>query len=75
MIDLAVIEKNAMELREADRALLADRLLESISKPSIQLREMWIKECDSRAEALKRGDIQLVDGASAMNELRQKFSR
>ncbi len=75
MIDLAVIEKNAMELREADRALLADRLLESISKPSMQLREMWIKECDSRTDALKRGDIQLVDGPSAMNELRQKFSR
>lgn len=75
MIDFAVVEKNAMELREADRALLADRLLESISKPSIEQRDMWIKECDSRNEALKRGDIQLVDGPSAMNELRKKFSK
>jgi hypothetical protein len=44
-------------------------------KPSKQLRESWIKECDSRTKALKRGDIQLVDGPSAMKELRKKFAR
>jgi hypothetical protein len=45
------------------------------SKPTQQLRETWIKECDSRTEALKRGDIQLVDGPSAMKKLRQKFEK
>lgn len=75
MLDVAVIEANAMELRESDRALLADRLIQSITPVSRPILNAWDREISSRMEAYRDGDIQAVEGRSAMNALLERFSK
>jgi len=75
MMDTAVIEKQAMQLPEADRALLADHLLASLSRGPAAVREAWAKEAESRMAAYKSGLIEAVDGPAAMAELRSRFAR
>ena len=50
-MDAAIIENNAMKLDEFQRALLADRLLDSIIPISKNLRQSWIKESENRLKA------------------------
>ena len=73
-MDAAIIEKEAMQLTEAERALLADRLLSSLSRTSQEIREVWIRESDERLAAFRRGDIEAIDGPSAIAELKKRFS-
>ncbi len=74
-MDAAVIEKEALMLPEAQRALLADRLLESLSGSSQATVDAWLVEAESRWEAYQRGEIQAVDGPSAMAALKERFSK
>jgi hypothetical protein len=72
-MDAAIIEKEAMQLTEAERALLADRLLSSLSRTSQVIREAWIRESDDRLAAFHRGDIEAIDGPSAIADLKKRF--
>lgn len=74
-MDIAVLEKEALQLSEGDRALLADKLIESISEPPQQLRESWVSEAESRLEAYEKGKICSEDGESAMAQLRKRFQK
>ena len=73
MIDAATIEKEALLLPENDRALLADRLLESLSPTDPSLRKAWVEELDSRMEAFHRGEIEALDGPQTMANLLNRF--
>jgi putative addiction module component (TIGR02574 family) len=75
MIDAAIIEKQAMQLPEGDRALLADRLIESLSRVPAMLKDAWVAESDSRMAAYRNGDIAAVDGPKAMAELRLRCAK
>ncbi len=75
MIDAAIIEKEAMQLSDTQRALLAERLLESISTTSKNLQAAWVRESDDRVSSFRNGEISAVDGPQAMAELREKFAR
>ncbi len=72
-MDAVIIEKEAMQLPESERAVLADRLLESISPTSSELRGKWVQEADERMRAYRDGEIEAIDGPSAMAELRSQF--
>ncbi len=72
-MDMAIIEQEALRLPDGQRALLADRLIESLSGATPALRQAWLAEVDSRMEAFRRGKIQAVDGPEAMAELRARF--
>ena len=74
-MDAAIIEKEALQLPEYDRALLADRLIESISPIPDDQRKAWIRESDDRLQAFHEGLIPAVDGPKALEDLRKKFSR
>lgn len=73
-MDLSVIEKEAMQLPETERAMLADRLLASLDK-SPDLRRKWVEEAEERIAAYRRGDIEALDGPQAMASLRARFHR
>jgi len=75
MLGIAIIEKEAMQLPEAERALLADRLIRSLAHTSDALRDAWVQEAESRLVAYRDGKIPAVDGPQAMSELRARFSR
>lgn len=70
----AMLEEEALLLPDMERALLAERLLESISPGSPEVREAWVREADERMRAFREGKIAAVDGPQAMAELCARFS-
>ena len=68
-----MIEKEALFLPDAERALLADRLIESLSCTPPELKASWIRESSERMDAFHRGEIEAVDGPSAIAELKKRF--
>ena len=74
-MDAAVLEKEALLLPERERAVLVDRLLESLSRKSSELEAAWIREADRRLEAFGKGQIGTISGHEAMSELRARFPR
>ena len=74
-MDAAILEKEALQLPDGERAILAERLLESLSQVTAETRSAWISEADSRMEAFRTGKIQAIDGPQAMEELRSRFRK
>lgn len=74
-MDVAILEKEALLLPEHARAILADRLIESISPPPSNLLDAWIAESESRLDAFQRGEIEVVDGQEALKALRNSLSK
>ena len=74
-MDAAIIEQEAMQLPENERARLADRLLGSISKTSEPIIEAWVTETNSRLDAYASGKIDALDGPNALEDLKQKFCK
>lgn len=75
MVDAAILEKEALQLPEAQRALLADRLLQSLSPIPPDLRQTWIREADDRMKAFREGTISAIDGPQVMADLRSQFAK
>ena len=73
-MELSVIEKQAMELPEIDRALLAERLWQSVRPVSDDIKQAWIEEAESRVAAFRRGEIKLIDGGEVMKDLRASYA-
>ena len=74
-MDAALIEHDALKLDEFQRALLADRLLDSIIQVPKNLREAWIEESGHRMEAYQSGGISAVDGPQALAELKARYTK
>ena len=74
-MDAVIIETEALRMPESNRALLADRLLESLSRVSVVQRGEWISESSERYEAYQQGKLQAVDGPGAIAVLREKFAK
>ena len=73
-MDTAVLQEEALLLSEGDRALLADRLLESLSCKSEALSSAWTEESEERLNAFKNGEIRAKDGIKVLEELRNRVS-
>ena len=74
-MDAAIIENNALKLDGFQRALLADRLLDSIIPVSQNIRESWVAESEDRLKAYQLGEISAVDGPQAMDELKARYGK
>jgi len=74
-MDAAIIEKQALQLSDPERALLADRLLLSLTQTSDELKEAWVREADERMEAFREGKIAAVNGPKAIRNLKARFAR
>ncbi len=73
MIETALLEKKAMQLPEVDRALLADRLIQSLSRILSKLKNAWVEEANSRMNAYRAGDISTADVPPVVAKLRSRF--
>lgn len=73
-MDPEIIEKEALQLPDTERAILADRLLSSLSQLPGELEESWIRESDERMEAYREGKISAVDGPQAIANLKARFA-
>lgn len=74
-MEAVIIEKEALQLSDCERAVLADRLLASLSPNPPGLDESWLKEADDRMLAFREGMIEAVDGPEALAEMRREFPR
>ena len=74
-MDAAIIENNALKLDGFQRALLADRLLDSIIPVSQNIRESWVAESEDQLKAYQLGEISAVDGPQAMADLKARFGK
>jgi len=70
---VALVEKEALNLSEADRALLIERLIQSLL-PQNDRSEVWAQEAAARYEAFKDGEIESVDGDTFVASLRSRIA-
>lgn len=66
-----------MRLQESERAALAAILVDSIGDGSspAEIEAAWIAEAKRRAEAIDRGELELVDVEDMMARLRARARR
>ena len=74
LMEAAVLEREALRLTTAERALLADRLLQTLGCEDASVMAAWAAEAERRFEAYKRGEIQAVDGPLAMERIRRTLA-
>jgi hypothetical protein len=73
MMDVATIEREAMASTVAERALLADRLLQTLNPEDAERMEHWGKEAERRLKAFESGETTLVDGPEAVAAIRRRL--
>ena len=74
-MEAAPIEKEAMNLSEAQRALLADRLLQTIGIEDEARLKGWGDESERRLKAIEEGRLPTDDGAAVLERLGVKTKR
>jgi len=74
-MEAVIIEKEALQLSDCERAVLADRLLASLSRRPAGLDDSWLLEADDRMKALDEGRIEAISGPEAIAEVRRMFPR
>ena len=70
------ITEEALALPSEARALLADRLVESLD-PAEEgyIRQLWVKEASNRRDDIRSGRVQTILGDEALARVRQAFSK
>jgi hypothetical protein len=74
-MEAATIEKEAMNLSEAQRALLADRLLQTIGIEDEARVKRWGDESERRLKAIEEERLPTDDGAAVLERLGVKTKR
>lgn len=69
------LQREALQLPEVDRALLANRLISSLLKSPPKLDATWANESEDRLAAYHRGELKAIDGSTSLAELRKKFAK
>jgi hypothetical protein len=63
----------AMSLPSQSRALLAERLVESLEEESI--KEVWIVEAKKRRDEVRSGQVAPISGDEAMESVRKLIAK
>jgi putative addiction module component (TIGR02574 family) len=69
-METIILEREALRLPESQRALLADRLLQSLETGGSNSEAAWATEVEARFEAYERGKLAAVDGPEAVRRIR-----
>lgn len=64
--------QQAIRLPAAERAGLADELLESLHEADAAMDAVWLREAQSRLTAYRAGEIDAVDAKQVFAELGKK---
>ena len=73
-MEAAVLENEALKLPAPQRALLADRLMQTLGDPCVRVMQAWATEGERRLAAFKAGEIAAEDGEAVVESLRRQFS-
>jgi putative addiction module component (TIGR02574 family) len=71
-MESVVIEKEAMNLSPVEKALLADRLLQSLDMERNENARAWAKVAEKRLEEYHAGRMDAYDGQTIIDSLRNK---
>lgn len=75
-MSLTSIQKEIVHLSSAERAMLIDILWESLDESRVkEIEAKWAAEAEDRIDAVERGELQTVDGPSALRELRSSLRK
>jgi hypothetical protein len=70
------IVNEALGLPSEARALLADRLVESLDPAEdAHIRQLWMAEAIRRRDEVRTGQVQTVPGEEGLAEVRRSVSR
>lgn len=70
------ITEEALALPSEARALLADRLVESLDPAEDgYIRQLWVKEAFTHRNDIRAGRAQTISGDEALASVRQAFSK
>lgn len=70
----AILEREALNLPEAQRAVLIERLIQSLTEFGDDRSDRWLKESTARHGASKDGLIGALDGDSFVAQLRSDLA-
>jgi Putative addiction module component len=75
-MSLASIQKEIVQLNSKERAMLIDLLRESLDEERVKEIEVkWAAESEDRIEAYERGELDGVDGPTALQDLRSPLRK
>ena len=75
-MSLASIQNEIEKLEPGERAALIDVLWESLDEERIkEIEAKWAVESEDRIDAFERGELSVVDGPSAIEELRSSLAK
>ncbi len=72
MRSLEQLTEELLSLPSTSRALLADKLVESLefdTDPTIQ--EAWVNQAKQRRDEVRNGSVQPIDGEEALEQVRR----
>jgi len=72
-IPVEILEAEALNLSQADRSRLVDRLIASLEKDP-EWEAAWSEEADRREERIARGEATWVPGAEAIARIRNRLA-
>jgi putative addiction module component (TIGR02574 family) len=72
-MDAAVLEKEALKLSVPERALLADRLLQTLGAANARVTQAWADEGERRLASYRAGELGAEDGTAVVGSLRKQF--
>ena len=75
-MNLTSIQEEIVRLSSTERAMLIDILWESLDEERVrEVEAKWAAESEERIDAVDRGELQTVDGPSALRELRSSLRK
>jgi putative addiction module component (TIGR02574 family) len=75
-MSLTSIQNEIQKLETAERASLIDLLWDSLDEERIkEIETKWAAESEDRIDAFERGELTVVDGPSALEELRSSLRK
>ena len=75
-MSLTSIQEEIVRLSSTERAMLIDFLWESLDESRVkEIEATWAAESEDRIDAVDRGELQTIDGASALRDLRSSLRK
>ena len=75
-LTLDQIAEEAMRLPPASRALLADKLVESLETEELdEIQRLWSAEAIRRRDEIRRGQVKPIPGDQVIEEVRRLVGR
>jgi Putative addiction module component. len=75
-MSLASIQEEIAHLSSTERATLIDILWESLDEERIrEIEAKWAAESEARIDTVDRGELQTIDGPSALQDLRSSLRK